>query len=100
MNRNESNSHPRAADYVEVMDTTLRDGEQMSEASYTSEEKLTQAKLLIEEVKVDRVEIASALVSPGEEQAVGDVVAWARENGAGAARVTHESERRSMHLER
>ena len=76
----ERSMNPR---YVEVMDTTLRDGEQMSEASYTSEEKLTLAKLLIEEVRVDRVEIASALVSAGEEQAVADVISWAGSKGIG-----------------
>jgi len=55
---------PRS-DTIEVMDTTLRDGEQMQDGSYTPEEKLTLAQLLLEEVRVDRIEIASARVSPG-----------------------------------
>jgi D-citramalate synthase len=45
------------------MDTTLRDGEQMQNVSYTSEEKLTITKLLLTEVNVDRLEITSAKAS-------------------------------------
>ncbi len=48
------------------MDTTLRDGEQTSGMSFSASEKLTIAKLLIEELKVDRIEVASARVSKGE----------------------------------
>lgn len=68
---------------VEVMDTTLRDGEQMQDGSYTPEEKLTLAQLLLEEVRVDRIEIASARVSPGEQKAVAEVMKWARRHGHG-----------------
>lgn len=63
------------------MDTTLRDGEQTSGVSFSALEKLTIAKLLLEELKVDRIEIASARVSEGEFQAVKDVTNWANENG-------------------
>lgn len=66
---------------IEIMDTTLRDGEQMRDASFTAEEKLTVARMLLEEVRVDRIEIASARVSPGEQEAVARVVGWARERG-------------------
>ena len=52
------------------MDTTLRDGEQTSGMSFSSSEKLAISKLLIEELKVDRIEIASARVSDGEFEAV------------------------------
>mgnify|MGYP003665845141 CR=1 FL=1 len=62
------------------MDTTLRDGEQTSGVSFSASEKLTIAKLLLEELKVDRIEIASARVSEGEFQAVKDVTKWASEN--------------------
>jgi len=66
---------------IEIMDTTLRDGEQTSSVSFSASEKLTIAKLLLEELKVDRIEIASARVSEGELQAVKDVTKWANENG-------------------
>jgi (R)-citramalate synthase len=61
-----------------IMDTTLRDGEQTSGVSFTFEEKLSMAKLLLEELKVDRIEIASARVSEGELQAVKKIAAWAK----------------------
>ena len=62
---------------VTIMDTTLRDGEQTSGVSFTENEKLQIAHLLLEELKVDRIEIASALVSEGEFLAVQKIVAWA-----------------------
>ena len=66
---------------IEIMDTTLRDGEQTSGVSFSASEKLTIAKLLLEELRVDRIEIASARVSEGEFQAVKDITDWANENG-------------------
>ncbi len=66
---------------IEIMDTTLRDGEQTSGVSFSASEKLTIAKLLLEELKVDRIEIASARVSEGEFQAVKNITKWAKENG-------------------
>ena len=62
---------------IEIMDTTLRDGEQTSGVSFTALEKLTMAKLLLEELKVDRIEIASARVSEGEFKAVQTICNWA-----------------------
>lgn len=62
------------------MDTTLRDGEQTSGMSFSSSEKLTIAKLLLEELNVDRIEIASARVSDGEFTAVKNITNWAKEN--------------------
>lgn len=67
--------------HIEIMDTTLRDGEQTSGVSFSASEKLTIAKLLLEELKVDRIEIASARVSEGEFQAVKSITLWAKENG-------------------
>ena len=66
--------------HIEIMDTTLRDGEQTSSVSFSASEKLTIAKLLLEELKVDRIEVASARVSEGEFQAVKDITVWASEN--------------------
>jgi D-citramalate synthase len=66
---------------IEIMDTTLRDGEQTSGVSFSVSEKLTIAKLLLEELKVDRIEIASARVSEGELQAVKKITSWAIEHG-------------------
>jgi len=66
---------------IEIMDTTLRDGEQTSGVSFSALEKLTLAKLLLEELKVNRLEIASARVSEGEFQAVKNIIEWASESG-------------------
>lgn len=62
---------------LEIMDTTLRDGEQTSGVSFSASEKLTLAKLLLEELKVDRIEVASARVSEGELEAVQQITQWA-----------------------
>ena len=66
---------------IEIMDTTLRDGEQTSGLSFSASEKLTISKLLIEELKIDRIEVASARVSKGEFQAVKNITNWANLNG-------------------
>lgn len=71
----------RAKRYIEIMDTTLRDGEQTSGVSFSALEKLTIAQLLLTELKVDRIEIASARVSEGEFQAVKKITEWAAANG-------------------
>jgi (R)-citramalate synthase len=62
---------------IELMDTTLRDGEQTSGIAFSYSEKLHIAKLLIEELNVDRIEIASARVSEGEFTAVKKIMEWA-----------------------
>jgi D-citramalate synthase len=59
------------------MDTTLRDGEQTPDVAYTPAEKLQLARILLSEVKVDRIEIASTRVSKGEREAARRVTAWA-----------------------
>ena len=66
---------------IEIMDTTLRDGEQTSGVSFASLEKLSVARLLLEEICVNRIEIASARVSEGEFASVKRVSQWARANG-------------------
>lgn len=65
--------------FIELMDTTLRDGEQTDGVSFSAFEKLQIARFLLEKLKVDRVEIASARVSEGEHAAVKDILAWARD---------------------
>ena len=64
---------------LEIMDTTLRDGEQTPGVSFAVEEKLTVARMLFEEVKVDRIEVGSARISQGEKEAVKKIIAWCRD---------------------
>lgn len=66
---------------IEIMDTTLRDGEQTSGVSFLPSEKLQIAKWLLEELKVDRIEVASARVSEGEMEGVKRIAQWASEKG-------------------
>ena len=66
---------------VEIMDTTLRDGEQTSGVSFNAREKLSIARLLLEELRVSRIEIASARVSQGEQEAVRRIAEWAASKG-------------------
>lgn len=62
------------------MDTTLRDGEQTQGVSYSPSEKLHIAKILLKDLKVDRIEVASARVSEGEFEAIRQITEWARHN--------------------
>jgi len=64
---------------IEIMDTTLRDGEQTPGVAFTDSEKFNIAKMLLEEVKVDRIEVASARISKGEMDSVKMIGAWCRE---------------------
>ena len=70
-------NHPK----IEIMDTTLRDGEQTSGVSFVPHEKLMIARLLLEDLKVDRIEVASARVSDGEFNAVRMICDWAARRG-------------------
>jgi len=65
---------------IEIMDTTLRDGEQCEGVSFTNIEKLSIAKKLLKDVNVDRIEIASARVSKGEKDACKEIFKWAKKN--------------------
>ncbi|MBF0278502.1 MAG: 2-isopropylmalate synthase [SAR324 cluster bacterium] len=65
---------------VEIMDVTLRDGEQTQGISFNAREKLHIAKSLLEQLKVDRIEIASARISDGEREAVQNIADWATSN--------------------
>jgi len=64
-----------------ILDTTLRDGEQTQGVSFAPEEKLNIAKVLLELVRVDRIEVASARVSQGELAALANIIDWARDQG-------------------
>lgn len=65
---------------VEILDTTLRDGEQMKGVCFSPKEKLTIGKILLKNLNVDRVEISSALVSNEEFEASKKFCRWAKEN--------------------
>ena len=67
--------------YVEIMDTTLRDGEQTEGVSFVLHEKMTIARMLLRDLGVDRIEVASARVSDGEKDAVKSICRWARQAG-------------------
>ena len=66
---------------IEIMDTTLRDGEQTDGVSFSGFEKKQIARLLLEQLRVDRIEIASARVSDGEQKVVTEIFQWAEEKG-------------------
>lgn len=66
---------------LEVLDTTLRDGEQTAGVSFSADEKLSIARLLLTEMNVSRIEAASARVSSGELEAFSRICAWASEAG-------------------
>lgn len=72
------NSH---SSVIEIMDTTLRDGEQTSGVSFVPHEKLMIARALLHDLNVDRIEVASARVSEGEKDAVARICRWARSAG-------------------
>ena len=66
---------------INIVDTTLRDGEQTQGVSFSPAEKLNIAKALLQQLKVDRIEVASARISEGEKEAVAAILEWARTKG-------------------
>ena len=64
------------------MDSTLRDGEQTNGVSFLPHEKLMIARMLLRDVNVDRIEVASARVSEGEKDAVKMICRYARQMDA------------------
>jgi len=66
---------------VKLVDVTLRDGEQTQGVSFSQSEKVTIAKALLHSLKVDRIEVASAGISRGEQEAVIRINEWAAGQG-------------------
>ena len=79
-NKQQVNGYQRMVPLVEIMDATLRDGEQTNGVSFLPHEKLVMARKLLYEVNVDRIEVASARVSEGEREAVTKICASAQKN--------------------
>ena len=75
----EQDTYQRIPPFVEIMDSTLRDGEQTNGVSFLPHEKLMIARKLLHDVNVDRIEVASARVSDGEKEAVGMICRYARQ---------------------
>lgn len=73
--------YKRISPYIEIMDCTLRDGEQTSGVSFLPHEKLMIARMLLKYINVDRIEVASARVSEGEQDAVKMICRYANQNG-------------------
>ena len=71
----------RNENFIEIMDTTLRDGEQTPGVCFAPREKLDIARCLLSRLKADRVEIASARSADSELDAVKDIAAWAETHG-------------------
>ena len=69
--------YQRIQPFVEILDSTLRDGEQTSGVSFLPHEKLMIARMLLNDLNVDRIEVASARVSEGEKEAVGMICRYA-----------------------
>jgi len=67
--------------HIQLMDTTLRDGEQTQGVSFTPGEKAAIAQALLVALNVDRIEVASACVSEGEKKSVAAINAWAKAQG-------------------
>lgn len=75
------NTYTRIPPFIEIMDSTLRDGEQTNGVSFLPHEKLMIARMLLNDINVDRVEIASARVSEGEKHAVKMICRYAKSIG-------------------
>ena len=71
----------QARRHIALMDTTLRDGEQTQGVSFTPAEKVNIAKALLNSLRIDRIEVASARVSDGEQLAVASLNKWANKKG-------------------
>lgn len=76
-----SMSNAQTNRHIALMDTTLRDGEQTQGVSFSANEKVNIARALLQSLGVDRIEVASACVSEGEQRAVAEICKWAAGEG-------------------
>ena len=67
--------------FVEILDTTLRDGEQTPGVAFAPEEKLAIARGLLIQMHIDRIEIGSARVSEGERESLAEILQWGKARG-------------------
>ena len=65
--------------FVEILDSTLRDGEQTNGVSFLPHEKLMIARMLLHDLNVDRIEAGSARVSDGEKDAISMICRYAQQ---------------------
>ena len=79
--RQQIGDHSRLQPFIEIMDSTLRDGEQTNGVSFLPHEKLVIARMLLKDLNVDRIEVASARISDGEKEAVKMICRYARQIG-------------------
>lgn len=79
MGETKVNTYQRISPFIEIMDCTLRDGEQTSGVSFLPHEKLMMAKMLLKDINVDRIEVASARVSDCEKDAVSMICRYAKQ---------------------
>lgn len=75
------NAYNRISPFIEIMDCTLRDGEQTSGVSFLPHEKLMIARMLLKDINIDRIEVSSARISEGEKDAVKMICRYAERIG-------------------
>lgn len=67
--------------HINVLDTTLRDGEQTRGVSFSTDEKLHIAQELLSTLHVDRIEVASCKVGAKEHDSLCAIMKWAIDHG-------------------
>ncbi len=66
---------------IEILDATLREGEQTDGVSFSAQEKVLISSFLLRELAVDRIEVGSCRVSAGEFEGVKSICAEAEKYG-------------------
>lgn len=67
--------------HIQILDTTLRDGEQSPGICFSADQRLTLAQKLLCDLNVDRVEIGYALSNEEDQRAFKQISKWAEEHG-------------------